>query len=410
MAAVSIPTPDIPAAKPPHPLRERNLRLWLTGATISLLGDQCYAVALPWLVLQMTGSALAMGTILMAGAIPRAVLMLMGGALTDRISPRKVMMRTAWARTLFVGIIGTLVWFHILRIWELYALSFAFGVADAFSMPATSAFLPSLVQREQLVAANSVMQSTAQLTTIAGPAPAGILIKVLGIAWAFFLDAISFLFIIAALWRLPDPPPRPAVRKAVWSSILEGIRYVYQDVPLRSLMLLATIMNFCIVGPIGVGLAYLVKAKFGSPAVYGIAVSSAAAGGLLGALTAGVWRVRRRGILLLLACVVIGACLGSIGLLPRLWMLAAALLLMGASSGVANVHISAWIQQRIEPAVRGRAMSVLMLAVYGLMPVSLAVAAILVAWNLQGMFLLAGAIMVLVTAAAALQKPVRQIE
>src|SRR5579872_788165 len=191
-----------PGAKPPHPLRERNLRLWLTGATISLLGDQCYAVALPWLVLQMTGSAVAMGTILMAGAIPRAVLMLMGGAMTDRISPRKVMMSTAWARTLFVGIIGTLVWFHILRIWELYALSFAFGVADAFSMPATSAFLPSLVQREQLVAANSVMQSTAQLTTIAGPAPAGILIKVLGIAWAFFLDAISFLFIIAALWKL----------------------------------------------------------------------------------------------------------------------------------------------------------------------------------------------------------------
>jgi len=411
MATATIPVPESPATKPAHPLRDPNFRLLLTGGTISLLGDQCYLVALPWLVLQMTGSAVAMGTILMAAAIPRAVLMLMGGAVSDRISPRKIMMMTATARTVFVAAIALLVWLHILRIWELYALSFAFGVSDAFSFPARQAYLPSLVEREQLVAANSVLQSTSQLTTIAGPAPAGMLIKALGVAWAFFLDAISFLFIIAALWRLPDPAPVPAAapRRAVLSSILEGLEYVRKDVPLRALMLLASVINFCTAGPIGVGLAYLAKTRFDSPTAYGLIVSAAAAGGLLGSLLAGAWRVRRRGLLMVSVPVVIGVCLGALGLLAHLWAVAATLLLMGASAGLTNVHIASWIQQRIEPAVRGRVLSVLMVAAFGLMPFSLAVAGLLVAWSLEWMFMLAGAVLLLIAVVAALQKPVRQI-
>ncbi|HTA65989.1 MAG TPA: hypothetical protein VK753_10840, partial [Xanthomonadaceae bacterium] len=72
-----------------HPLRNANFRRWLVGGTISLFGDQFYLVALPWLVLQQTGSAVAMGAIMMAGAVPRALLMLMGGALSDRVSARR---------------------------------------------------------------------------------------------------------------------------------------------------------------------------------------------------------------------------------------------------------------------------------------------------------------------------------
>jgi len=411
MVVASIPMVEAQAPKPEHPLRNPNFVMLLTGGTISLLGDQCYLVALPWLVLQMTGSAVKMGTMLMAAAIPRAVLMLMGGALSDRISPRKIMMMTATARTVYVGIIGLLVWLHILRLWELYALSFLFGVADAFSFPAGQTYLPSLVKREQLVAANSVLQSTSQLTTIAGPAPAGIVIRLLGIAWAFFLDAISFLFIIAALWRLPDPAPANVGRpkRAVLPSILEGLAYVRKDIPLRSLMLLAAVINFCTAGPIGVGLAYLAKTRFGSPTAYGLIVSAAAAGGLVGSLLAGVWRVRKRGILMISVPVVIGICLGALGWLTHLWMVAATLLLMGVSAGLTNVQIASWIQQRIEPAVRGRVLSVLMLAAFGLMPVSLALAGVLVAWSLQWMFVLAGAALLLIAAVAALQKTVRQI-
>jgi hypothetical protein len=385
------------------------VRLW-AGSAVSLLGDQFYLVALPWVVLQITGSAVAMGTILMTAAIPRAVLMLMGGAVTDRFSPRRILMATATARTIVVGAVAALLWWDVLQIWHLYLLGFAFGVADAFSMPAGSAFMPSLVPRDQLVRANSVVQTTSQLTTIVGPAPAGLVIKSLGAAWAFILDAISFLFVIAALWTLPDPPRGAAQKKpAMWHSVLEGIKYVRQDSALSSLMLLAAMLNVCISGPMSVGLAYMAKLKFGSPAAFGFAVSSLAAGGLLGALSAGLVKIRRRGLLLLGASTAIGVCLAIFGFLDHLAAISVVLVIMAMCAAVTNIHLASWIQGRVDLAVRGRVVSVLMLSAIGLQPLSLALAGVLAAWSLTGMFLIAGAALLVVTAAGAMRSTVREI-
>src|SRR5258706_8838423 len=102
MNAASIPASAAPRAQV-HPLRDGNFVRWWLGATTSLLGDQFYLVALPWLVLQLSGSGVAMGTVAMCAGIPRAALMLMGGAVSDRISPRKVLMATASARAVLVG-------------------------------------------------------------------------------------------------------------------------------------------------------------------------------------------------------------------------------------------------------------------------------------------------------------------
>jgi hypothetical protein len=270
--------------------------------------------------------------------------------------------------------------------------------------------MPSLVAREQLVQANSAFQTTAQLTTIVGPAPAGLVIKSLGTAWAFILDAVSFLFIIAALWTLPDPPQAPArARSPLWQSVLEGIKYVRRDTALASLMLLAAMLNVCISGPLSVGLAYMAKTQFGSPAAYGFVVSSLAAGGLAGALLASVWKIKRRGPFLLGASAVIGLSVCSLGFLGNLGLVAAVLALMAVSATITNIQLSSWVQGRVEPAVRGRVLSVLMLAAVGLMPLSLAGAGFLVAWSLTGMFLLAGGAMLVVTAAGASRAQVRAI-
>jgi MFS family permease len=107
MTTIPTPQPTQPAVV--HPLRVRDFRLLWMGATVSMLGDQFYIVALPWLVLQLTGSGLALGTVMMSAAIPRAVFMLMGGAVTDRSSPRRILIATASARTVLVGAVGALV-------------------------------------------------------------------------------------------------------------------------------------------------------------------------------------------------------------------------------------------------------------------------------------------------------------
>ena len=412
MAVAAQPIPPAPAPMPtpaPHPLRERNFRMLWAGSAISLFGDQFYLVALPWVVLQLTGSAIAMGTIMMAAAIPRAVLMLLGGALTDRTSPRRILMSTAAARTVFVAAIGFLLWLQLLKLWQLYLLGFAFGVADAFYVPAALAFMPTLVKQEQLVAANSVFQTTAQLTMVAGPTPAALVVKTLGAAWAFFLDAISFLFVLGALWRLPDPARAAAARPPFWQSILDGLAAVRRDVPLRSLILVIAMLNLCTSGPMAVGLPYLTKTKFGSPTAFALLMSAAAAGGLVGAVLAGVWKIRRRGVFILSGCSFLSLCLASIGLEQRLWLIAGVLFLMLVAAGMVNVHIISWIQLRVEPAVRGRVMSVVMLSAFGLLPVSLAVAGFMLTWNLEWTFLLSGAAMLLVTAFGALQKEVRAI-
>jgi MFS family permease len=410
MGTATTPTASTPSTEIQHPLRNPHYRLWLIGGTISFLGDQFYMVALPWLILQQTGSAVAMGAVMMAGSIPRALLMLMGGVVSDRISARKIMMTTATTRTICVAVIGFLIWFGILHMWELYVLAIIFGVADAFAAPAGTAYLPSLLKPEQLVAASSVGQTTTQLTTIVGPIPAGFVIKALGVAWAFFIDAVSFLFIIGALWKLPDPPKSQAANKAVLPAIAEGIAYVIRDVPLRSLMLLAMTMNFCFMGPVSIGLTYLTRTRFGSPAILGTLMSAVAVGSLLGSLLAGVWKIRRRGVLMLLVAAALSPCLGAIGFIESVWPLGGLLFVVGVLAALMNVHIGAWVMQRIDAAVRGRVASVLMLATFGIMPISFAVAGFLIAWNLKFTFLIAGLAMLLTAAGASFQKPVREIE
>jgi hypothetical protein len=414
MTEVSAPAPASaqPHHHPVHPLRNPAFRrLWI-GSSISGIGDQFYFVALPWLILQITGSGVALGTILMTAAVPRAALMLVGGALTDRISPRKIMMMTAGSRAVLVAALSVLLWNHVSALWPLYVLALGFGTADAFASPASQAFLPSLVTRDRLPAANSVSQSTTQLTTLVAPAPAGLFIKAFGTAWAFFIDAVSFLFIIAALWTLPDPPRAGAgtARKNMLRTIGDGLQYVAKDTALSSLLMVIAVLNFAITGPTSIGIAVIAKRDFGSAAAFGLLASALAAGGLLGTLLAGLSKQRNRGILLLVVSAVIGTCVGTLGLLHQFAVLAAVLFLMSTAAGFLNVQLIAWFQQRVDQAMIGRVMSLVMFCAIGLMPFSLALAGIAVQWSLPGMFIVAGCMVLLVTMLATTRRTVREID
>ncbi len=374
-----------------------------------MLGDQFYLVALPWLVLGLTGSSLALGTLLMIAALPRTAFLLIGGALTDRMSPRRILLAAAAVRMLLVSGLALLVWFDALKLWQLVALTIAFGIADAFSFPAAPALLPSLVPPQQLGPANALLQSTMVVSQMVGPAPAGLLIRSFSVLPALVIDAISFLAVIAALFRLPEPPPRPASpqgapsRPSFFQAIGAGLHTVRQDRALVGLISLFAALNLCIAGPIGVGLASVANFRFGTATALGVLLSSFFAGSLVGLLIAGSMKQpRRRGFQFLVIAGTSSLALAGLGTTEAIIPSASLLSVIGCGVSLINVQFTAWIQRRVELPLLGRVMSVVMLFAVGLMPLSYLLAGLLAEWSLPALFFTAGAVLATATLAVAL--------
>ena len=161
-------------------VHNRDFRLLWAGEGVSLLGDQFFLVALPWLVLQLTGDAFAIGTVIAVAAAPRAIFMLLGGALTDRFSPRAVMLYSNVGRTVLVGILALLTATGSVELWMLYVFGLLLGFGYALYLPAQSSMIPRLLPGSGLQTGNAIIQGTAQFSLFIGPVVAGVLIALLG--------------------------------------------------------------------------------------------------------------------------------------------------------------------------------------------------------------------------------------
>ena len=206
-----------------RPLADRDYRLFWGGESISVLGDQFHFVALAWLVLQLTGSGLALGTVLTAAAIPRVILILVGGAIADRIEPKLLIFRSNALRALVVGVVAALIITGRVEIWQLVVMAVIFGAVDAFFYPAVSTFLPLLVPSERLAAANGLFQATSQLLGLIGPALAGITVALIGTKFAFVLDAASFAVAAVAITLVHGGLRATVMRKAAEAADAAGV-------------------------------------------------------------------------------------------------------------------------------------------------------------------------------------------
>src|SRR5215468_3348182 len=173
------------------PLKSRDFRLLFFGQGVSLFGDQFYLVALPLLTLELTGSGVALGTVLMVGGISRAAFDLVGGALTDRASNRTILLISNLVRALVTALITTIAFFRIAELWHLYVLSVVFGVVDAFFFPAFLSMIPKLIESDQLNAGNALMRGTARLMGGIGPAAAGLVITGFSVATQSRASSVS---------------------------------------------------------------------------------------------------------------------------------------------------------------------------------------------------------------------------
>jgi MFS family permease len=383
-------------------------------------------IALPWLVLQLTGDSLAMGSVLALSAVPRALLMLVGGALTDRFSPRRLMLVSNAVRFILVSILTGLVFASRVEMWMMYALAILFGIADAFFYPAQSSMPPQLVKKDHLQIANSLIQGTMMLTMLIGPALAGVLIASLGdghstganmqgIAVAFGLDAVSFLVsLFTLLFINVQRAETSESAENILASIRSGLAFVWNDIPLRAFFFVAAAITFFFNGPFNIGMPILADTRFPEGAVaYGAMLSTWGLGSLLGMALAGILprpNAKFMGSVLLGLVSLMGIGLALLGIAKSTLMASIIALALGALNGYINVFFMTWVQSRAPQALIGRLMSLLMFASTGLFPISMALSGVFSRTNITGLLIIAGGIVALLGLVMTLNPTVRAME
>lgn len=389
----------------------RDFRLLFAGASTSLLGDQFTLIATPWLVLQLTNDPLVLGIVLALEGIPRAVFMLFGGAITDHLSPRLVMLIANITRFFLTGILALLVFGGIAQLWMIYTFALAFGIVAGFAIPAENSIVPMLVDEQDLQAGNSIMMGITQLAGFIGPTIAGILIgrfssSYMGVGLAFAVDAFTFVVSAITLQLIRIGKPKKStgeilLKESVWASIQTGIKYLWSDKPLRLMFLVLMAVNFLLIGPLMVGIPVLANQRLPEgAAAFGLLMSAFAGGNLIGYLMAGSLPrpdgSRMRWIMILLIAA-FGIVIGSLGFIPFTWIDFGLLLLLGLGNGYIAIILITWMQTRTPQEMLGRMMSLLMLSSTGLVPISQAISGVLSKWNLTLLFVIPGVLVLFVT-------------
>lgn len=422
--------------------RNPNFLWMISGGIISMLGDQFTIVALPWLVLKMTGDTLILGLVLALIGVPRALLILLGGAVVDRYSPKQVMMLTKYINTVILGVLAILLLNDSLSLNMVYLLALSLGISTAFSIPSGTAMIPRCIAAPQLQMANGIMLGLRQISLFLGPLLAGLLIALCGnaandissttsgladargLGAAFLFDGLSYAlsaWTLSHVSMLPLPQEENAMHQIsaqpmaqLWHSIWEGLRYCWNDGMLRVCFLYWSAVAFFIMGPIQIALPVLADQLSDSASTFGILIGSHGAGTLLGMLMSGLLPNRRFGNLgrtILLIDFIVGLLFIPMSLVVATWQAAALLLSIGTLGGYLHVAVYTWIQRQVPAAMLGRSMSIFMFIFMGIGPVSAAITG----WAMRSistaqLFIASGSLLILIVLIALLGSGMRSVE
>ena len=360
-------------------LRHRPFAFLWFGQTISRLGDSIYRVALAWWVLEKTGSAAAMGTVLVFTTVPLLIFVLLGGVMVDRVDRVRLMLASDLVRGVAVGLAAVLGLTGHLELWHVYVLSILFGLVDAFFQPAYVALVPQVTPAELRPSANSLTSLSGQVTGILGPALAAAVVALGSTSLAFVLDTVSFVLSAACLVPLVGMVfSRGPVTKAsgnVWKELREGLAVVVHSPWLWVTIAIASLANITLSGPMGVALPFLVKEFLHSDVgVLGLLTSMNSVGYVVGAVALGnLPRLRWRGLLAYGSWVVASLMLVLMGIVPSVPVAAAAMLLMGASFSVFGLIWTHTLQELVPTEMLGRVASLDYLGSYLFLPVGYAI-------------------------------------
>jgi MFS transporter, DHA1 family, staphyloferrin A biosynthesis exporter len=365
---------SVAAARPPRvaglalpvafqSLRHPNYRLLWFGTVISSSGDWMDQIALNWLVYQLSGSAVHLALLNLARLAPIFVFTLVGGVIADRAERRRLLFITQAVAMLLALMLATLTVTGLVQIWMVIVIAVGRGIVLSFNQPARQSLISELVPREDLKNAIALNSATLNLTRVLGPTIGGILIATVGVAGAFYLNAITFLAVLYALtlMRFPDRTPRQA-KASLLADLAGGLSYLNQRPTLRTLVLLALL-------PMVFGMPYMTMLTvFASDVLQvgggGLGLLTACSG--IGAVGGALWVAGnahrlRLGRLMFFGLIGFGATLVVFSLSPWFWVSVVALVAVGAAQQIYMASNNALLQTHVEEEFRGRIVSTLFL-------------------------------------------------
>jgi MFS family permease len=378
------------AAGPLAPLRHREFRLLWIGMSTSLVGNGVLLVALAWQVYELSGAPAAMSAVGVALSLPQVVTLLVGGVVSDRFDPRRVMLVSDLVRCAAMATLAALSVSGVVRLWEIVVLTAVYGGAAGFFGPAFDALVPRLVAEPDLVGANALDQFIRPVgIQIFGPMLGGAVIGIAGTGWAFAADAATFAVSAACLLAMrssavqsPPEPDQPENASSMLVDLREGVSYVRRNVWLWGTFLSATFTYLLFVGPTEVLLPYIVKTELGgSAAALGLILTSGGLGAVVAAITVGWTGLPRRFITFMyVTWTVATLAVAGYGLATATWQLAAACVFVNGFEAAGAVAWATAKQRLVPGRLLGRVSSVDWFVSTALLPLSYAAVAPVASW------------------------------
>src|SRR3954453_54215 len=348
------------------PLKESaDYRRWWLGYSLSFTGTQLTQFAIPLQVYAITKSSFYVGLVGLVVVVPLVVMGLLGGAIADAVDRRKLTLVTSTGLMFLSVLLAVLAAAGVHLLWPLYLIAGVQGAFAATDSSARGAILPRLVRRDLLPSANALGQLGFQTGLSVGPLLGGLLVSTLGFSWAYGLDALSFLAVLYAIWRLPAMPPEGGGSRAGIASVLEGLRFLRPRKNLLKPFLVD--INGCVFGmPRALFPAIGVTWFHGGAGTVGLLAAAPSLGALIGAVTSG-WtgRIRRQGLAVLVSVVVWGGSIALFGFTRVLWLALVLLGIAGAADMGSAIFRNTLLQGATPDAVRGRLQGVFIVVVTG---------------------------------------------
>jgi MFS family permease len=350
-------------------LRERNYVLYLAGQFTSQLGNWAEQTAVAWILYELTNSPLLLGLSGLARAVPMIAFTLIGGAVADR-APRRMLLLTTESAMLVVSLaVGWLAAAGQLQFWYLYVLSFASGTLSAFSVPARQALFAGLVPRSAMQSAVSLNAVAVRSGALVGPSLGGVALAYGGYALPFFVNAATFLGMLLALaaMRLPPREPERASPSGLWEGMTHGLGFVWRN-PLLKVALGLEVVSGLFGHNVTLVTIIARDVLATGPEGLGLLLSALGAGALASMTVMVAFEVKRHLQLILAAGTAYTVLLAAFALSPWLGLSMALLFALGAADGAWAVTRNTLAQLLVPDELRGRVMSVVVLATRGSAP------------------------------------------